>query len=96
MSLAEIKNLLRSGAYAWPGGYPLFFVTRDGAALCFDCTRAEWRNVVQATFPGWARGGWRVEACAINWEDTELTCDHCNKRIESAYGMNGGHDEIQA
>src|SRR5258708_12352856 len=48
MTLAEIKGLLRAGQYAWPGGYPLYFITSDGAALSFGTVRAEWRNVVQA------------------------------------------------
>jgi hypothetical protein len=25
-------------------------------------------------------------AFEINWEDVDLTCDHCGKHIESAYG----------
>lgn len=29
--------------------------------------------------------GWEVVACAVNWEDSELTCDHSGERIESAY-----------
>jgi hypothetical protein len=29
----EFRETLRAGAYAWPGGYPLYFITSDGAAL---------------------------------------------------------------
>ncbi|HEX8838278.1 MAG TPA: hypothetical protein VF748_15150 [Candidatus Acidoferrum sp.] len=89
MTLLELKRRLRDGAYAWPGGYPLFFITSDGAALCFACVRKEWRNVVQDWI--WAarrryRGsGWLVEACDVNWEDPDLHCDHCSAQIESAY-----------
>lgn len=89
MTLLEIKRQLRNGPFAWPGGYPLFFTTRDCAALCFDCTRKEWRQVVWDVLRN-ASTGWRVDACDVNWEDSDLTCAHCNKRIESAYGMNGG------
>lgn len=84
MTLAEIKGRLRAGAFVWPGGYPLFFITRDSAALCFDCVRAEWRQVVW-DFLHNASTGWRVEACEINYEDADLFCDHCSKQIESAY-----------
>lgn len=84
MTLQQIKRALRDGKYAWPGGYPLFFVTRDAAALCFECVRKEWRQVVW-DFLRNASTGWRVEACDANWEDPELYCDHCSTRIESAY-----------
>lgn len=85
MTLAEIKGRLRAGAYAWPGGYPLFFMTRDGAALCFACVRKEWRQIVWDVLHN-ASTGWRVEGCDANWEDPQLRCDHCSQPIESAYG----------
>lgn len=84
MTLLEIKRQLRRGAYAWPGGDPLFFLTRDGGALCFDCVRKEWRNIVDDHLRDMSCG-WRVEACDVNWEDPGLFCDHCGKRVESAY-----------
>ncbi len=92
MTLAEIKTALRAGPYAWPGGYPVYFVTSDGAALSFDAVKQEWRNVVQAHLcPGYRRSGWFIAAYDINWEDPELYCDHTNQRIESAYA----EDEAQ-
>lgn len=91
MSLLDIKKALRAGKYAWPGGYPLYFVTSDGEALSFDTVRAEWRNVVQAHL--WARhpgcraqdNGWCIAAVDTNWEDPDLFDAHTNQRIESAY-----------
>lgn len=82
---AELKATLRAGCYAWPGAYPLYFVTSDGAALSFESVRAELRQVLNAIVSG-ANDGWRVVACQVNWEDSELTCDHSGKPIESAYG----------
>jgi hypothetical protein len=32
-SVSDYRKAVRNGPYAWPGGYPLFFVTSDGAAL---------------------------------------------------------------
>jgi hypothetical protein len=86
MTLAEIKGRLRSSpsGFAWPGGYPMFWITREGDALCWSCVRKEWRQVVW-DFLRNASTGWRVEACDINYEDPELCCSHCNERIESAY-----------
>ena len=67
--------------YAWPGGYPLFAITDDGAAICAKCCGTELENIDTST-----RGdGWRVIASDVNWEDGELYCDHCSERIESAY-----------
>lgn len=84
MTLGEIKTALRNGKYA--GGYPLFFVTSDGAVLSFEAVRANWRNVCEAHIvPGYRHCGWHMDACDTNWEDPELFCDDTGERIESAY-----------
>jgi hypothetical protein len=89
MTLLEVKTALRNGTSAWPGGYPLFFVTHDGAALSFAAVRAEWRNVVQDHLwtkqPGFRGTGWLLEAVDVNYEDPELFCDYTGERIPSAY-----------
>jgi hypothetical protein len=86
MKLSELKRALRNGPHASPGGYPLFVVTSDGAALCFACVRKEWRQVCEAHIvPGYRRSGWFCEGIDTNWEDPALWCDHCSQRIESAY-----------
>ena len=77
-------NQLKSGPYAWPGGYPMFFVTSDGAALSFAAAQSEKRAIVSSILND-SSDGWKVEAVAINWEDAELYCDHTSERIESAY-----------
>jgi hypothetical protein len=82
---AEYKAVLRHGPHAFPGGYPLYLICSDGAALCFSCGRKELRNILEAIRDK-DRSGWRVVACDINYEDTDLYCDHCSKPIESAYG----------
>ncbi len=86
MTLQSIKQHLRNGQYAWPGGYPMYFVTADGAALTFADVRGNWREVVSAHLSNNTRCGWFLEGADINWEDTELYSDHSNERIESAYG----------
>jgi|TARA_Y100000310_G_scaffold297836_1_gene331197 hypothetical protein len=84
MTLHEIKTALRNGPYAWPGGYPLFFITLDGAVLSHEAVRAEWKRVCHSVMTQ-AGDGWEVIGQDINWEDGELVCDHTGKRIESAY-----------
>ena len=87
----DLKTALRNGQWAWPGGYPLYFITSDGAALSFDAVRSEYRQVINAVRHR-LNDGWRVVAVEINYEDSDLYCDHTGQRIESAYG----DDEVAA
>lgn len=84
-SISDFRAAVRHGPYAWPGGYPVFFLCDDGAALCCKCVKTERRNILES-IARQARDGWRVVATDINWEDVDLTCDHCSQPIESAYG----------
>jgi hypothetical protein len=84
MTLLEIKKALRNGQYAWPGGYPLFFIMNDGAAISFDALRSNWQHVVSDHL-GKYDTGWTVADVAINWEDEELFCDATGALIECAY-----------
>ena len=81
----QLRATLRAGAYAWPGGYPMFFITSDGESLSFESVRDEY---YQCAYSMRHRidDGWRIVGCDINYEDTELTCDHSGARIPSAYG----------
>lgn len=84
LSLAEVKSAVRN-KYAWPGGYPLFLIMRDGGVLSIDSARDCWRQIVAAHLrPDYLDKQWQVEAAAINWEDDSLYCDHSGARIESA------------
>ena len=84
-TVAQFKATLRNGAFAWPGGYQMFLICSDGAPLCFDCGQKEARQIMPA-IAGKDGSGWRVVACEINYEDTDLTCGHCARRIPAAYG----------
>lgn len=74
-----------SEPYVWPGGYPRYFITNDGAALCYEAATENQELIEQAINEN-SRDGWRVVACDVNWENTDLYCDHTGKQIESAYG----------
>lgn len=90
-SVADFKATLRAGQFAWPGGYQLYMICDDGAALCWACARKEAREIMPAIASKNRHDAqWRVVACEINYEDSDLTCDHCNKEIPAAYGAN--HD----
>lgn len=61
-------------SWAWPGGYPIYYLDKENNCLCPDCAN---RDVDQSQ---------DVIAADINWEDQTLHCDDCSKQIESAYG----------
>ena len=64
----------RLPAYAWPGGYQLFYVDNHDCVLCPDCAN-DHDNY----------GGGTVVAYDINYEDATLSCDACNKWIDPSY-----------
>ena len=80
----ELRKLIRM-KYAWPGGYPMYGVTSDNVALCMDCLRKEYQSIARALRDNDTRCGWHVFAIDVNWEYASLYCDHCSKRIGSAY-----------
>ena len=85
LTTKDIKRLLRSGQYAWPGGYPMFFITIDGAALSFESVCENWPLVCDSVRHD-SDDGWRVIAADINWEDPNLRCEDTGELIEWAYG----------
>jgi hypothetical protein len=58
--------------WAWPGGYPLYYLSDDGQTFCPDCANQKDAEP-------------EISGVDINWEDPELYCDGCSQRIESAY-----------
>ena len=44
-SVSDVKSALRYGKYTDLGGYPLFFITSDGAALSFESVRDNFYEV---------------------------------------------------
>ena len=80
-----IKDL-DAGPYAFPGGYPRFFITHDGEALSFESANKNRKLIVDAIESYDKSSGWLVIGCDINWEDNNLLCADTNKKIESAYG----------
>jgi hypothetical protein len=85
-SISDFRKAMRHGPYAWPGGYPLYFVLHDGESLSFKAARENVRSILRSLVDPVDCGGWRPVAFEINWEDSELRCVHTGERIESAYG----------
>ena len=73
-------------AYAWPGGYPIYYIDKGGAVLCPACAEEEIREWQDA--PEDEKDYYEDDlpiAADVNYEDPELWCEGCNERIESAY-----------
>ncbi len=77
VTLAEWRASSPDGAelpaYAWPGGYPVVYYTRDGLTVCARCA-----NDPDTSDP--------VTAGDIYWEGPTLACEDKGEPIESAYG----------
>ncbi|KFG99070.1 hypothetical protein GQ56_0101030 [Burkholderia paludis] len=85
----DFNKAMAHGPYAWPGGYPCYFITSDCEALSFKAAQENAGLVRDAIIANDKHGGWKVIAMDINWEDTNMVCVHSGKPIESAYG---GHE----
>jgi hypothetical protein len=84
-SISDFRAAVRNGPFAWPGGYPLYWVMADGGACAFDVAKTERRQMLWALANQYGDPCWQPVALEVNWEDAALFCDHTNKRIESAY-----------
>jgi hypothetical protein len=87
-SVAKLKATLRSGPYAWPGGYPMALILSDGGCISFETARREFRYLVGALRDYRTNkhesSGWRPIGCDILWEGTEYDC-HTGEPLETAY-----------
>lgn len=84
----KVQEIINYGPYAWPGGYPIYFVTADGGVLSWHAVRDELDTIADAmqNYDGSPdEKQWTIIGWDINWEDDELFCDHTEKRIPSAY-----------
>ncbi len=93
MNTRELKEFIRSGGYAWPGGYPCALLMADGECIDAQAAKENFRLIAQALRdrrPGWQDPQWTPEAVFIHWEGEPIYCAHSGRAIKSAYG---GNDE---
>ena len=83
-SISDFRRDYRLGEYAWPGGYPRFFITSDGEALDFETAKSCRRHILESIRDN-ANDGWRIVRCAINYDDCHLYCANSDRKIPSAY-----------
>lgn len=96
-SCADMKASLRAGPNAWPGGYSIVFFTSDGALICSECARKNFRSVAWSIRNRCA-DGWQIIASGIEAVSAECVhelnatrveqyqigtvhCDHCSKEF---------------
>lgn len=74
-------------AHAWPGGYPIAYVTDDGEILCAACMD----DPTNPTHFGGAADGWRIDGAGafgadMDYPETDETCTHCARVICEGMG----------
>ena len=84
-SISDLRKAFRHGPYAWPGGYPCYFVMADGEPLSFKAAKENRRELLEALTSSHDLNCWRPIGLEVNWEDPDLRCVHSGERIESAY-----------
>lgn len=82
----SIKNLKETGeefpSFTFPGSYPMFYITKDNGVLCPKCCNDNREQCLDFENND---GGFSVVMADVNYENRNLFCDHCSKKIEAAY-----------
>lgn len=93
-------------AWAWPGGYPIIYITADNSTLCPDCANRKNGSLARLPmdvqpedeFPDDKQ--WTIIGMDVYYEGPPLYCEHCNADINSAYGdpeqKEQSHDPLQS
>jgi hypothetical protein len=89
MNLPEFDSKGNLPAFAWPGGYPIYYLARENSVLCAGCATKALKDEDEMT-------EFKPVASDVHWEGASLFCEQCNKEIESAYGDPGAEDEDNA
>jgi|688.fasta_scaffold2013322_1 hypothetical protein len=92
MTVQNFLEALELGAYAFPGGYPKYFVTGDCEPLSFNAAVENTGLILEALEAGESNDQWYITAVDINYEDTQLYCSHTGERIECAYGDDSDYE----
>ncbi len=81
LAQAVMSDGLSWSSYAWPGGYEIHYITKDCGTLCHHCANKELPRTLDSDDEQFF-----IVASDINYEDSHLFCDHCNRQIEPCYG----------
>jgi hypothetical protein len=81
MKTETLKQFIRSGGYAWPGGYPMALLMADGEVIDSQAAKENYRLIRRET-----GNDWKATEVFIHWEGEPLYCAHSGREIPSAYG----------
>ena len=65
---------------SFPGGYPIYYVTRIGKVICARCA-----NDNQTMVTSQKDTEYLITGCDVNYESVNIRCDHCHDEIPAAY-----------
>lgn len=86
VSKSDLQSFVRSGGFAWPGGYPMALLMSDGEVIDSKSVRENYRTIRRAQRLS-RSDCWTPAEVFIHWEGEPLTCAHSGRMIESAYGV---------
>ena len=84
--IGHLQEFIRSGGFAWPGGYQCALLMADGECIDAQAAREHYALIRRAMRDCDARSDWLPVAVFIHWEGAPLICAHSNRQIPSAYG----------
>lgn len=82
-TLKDLKEAIRN-----PSQYSFseYFICADGGILSRQAAKEEFKLIAHAmTYPEYRDSQWCVVGRGINYEDSEMFCDHTNQQIPAAY-----------
>jgi hypothetical protein len=80
-TVKELQLFIRSGGFAWPGGYPCLLLMADGESIDAQSARENYRLVRRADSTDW-----KPMEVFVHWEGAPIQCAHSGRMVESAYG----------
>lgn len=81
MNREALQQFVRSGGFAWPGGYPCALLMADGEVIDAKAARENYRLIRRETGRDWTP----VDVF-VHWEGEPLFCAHSGREIPNAYG----------
>ena len=86
MTKSDLQLFIRSGGYAWPGGYQCALMMSDGEHIDAQSARENYKQIRRNMAPVPTNRDWKPVEVFVHWEGDPLTCAHSGREIPSAYG----------
>ena len=83
--LRQVRDAIRNPLTSL-GAYPIYVVLTDGALLCPQCARKNYRLISEQTHNPALDCGWGAIGAEVFWEGADDYCADCGAPLPSAYG----------